>query len=229
MNLMKFVAGIDEAGRGPVIGPMVIAGVLVEESRIPELVGMGARDSKRLTPRRRETLRGAILETVKVHRIEILDAAVIDDTRRVKSLNRLEADVMAKILDDLRPDLAQIGSVDVIPSRFKEMVLSGMRSPTEIQSAHHAEDLFPAVAAASIIAKTTRDRIVASMRQEFGDFGSGYPSDPKTRAFISEWYVSKRSLPHIVRKSWKTVESITKGIDSERHTLRERIGRPFLR
>jgi len=226
---MKFVAGIDEAGRGPVIGPMVIAGVLVEESRIPELVGMGARDSKRLTPRRRETLRGAILETVKVHRIEILDAAVIDDTRRVKSLNRLEADVMAKILDDLRPDLAQIGSVDVIPSRFKEMVLSGMRSPTEIQSAHHAEDLFPAVAAASIIAKTTRDRIVASMRQEFGDFGSGYPSDPKTRAFISEWYVSKRSLPHIVRKSWKTVESITKGIDSERHTLRERIGRPFLR
>jgi ribonuclease HII len=229
MKLMKFIAGIDEAGRGPVIGPMVIAGVLVEESRIPELVDMGVRDSKKLTPRRREILRSTIMETVKVHRIEILEAAVIDDTRRVKSLNRLEAEVMARILDGLRPDLAQIGSVDVIPSRFKEMVLSGMRSPTEIQSTHHAEDLFPAVAAASIIAKTTRDRIVASMRQEFGDFGSGYPSDPKTRAFISEWYVSKRTLPHIVRKSWKTVESITRGIDSERHTLRERIGHSSLR
>lgn len=216
MKLMKFIAGIDEAGRGPVIGPLVIAGILVEESSIPRLVDMGVKDSKKLTPRRREILRTAIMKTAKLHCIEILEAAVIDDTRRVKNLNQLEAEMMAKILDSLQPDLAQVGSADVIPSRFKEMILSGMRSPVEIQSVHHAEDLFPAAAAASIIAKTTRDRIVASMRQEFGDFGSGYPSDPKTRVFISEWYLRRGSLPQIVRKSWKTVESIARAAYVER-------------
>jgi ribonuclease HII len=216
MKLMKFIAGIDEAGRGPVVGPMVIAGILLEESRIRELVDIGVRDSKRLTPRKRESLRNQIMEMILGHRIEILQAAVIDETRNIKNLNMIEVEVIAKILSSLRPDLAQIGSADVIPSRFKEMILSEMRSPVEIQSTHHAEDLFPAVAAASIIAKTTRDRIVASMHQQFGDFGSGYPSDPKTRAFISEWYLRKRSLPHIVRKSWKTVESIIREVDSER-------------
>jgi ribonuclease HII len=208
MKLMKFIAGIDEAGRGPVIGPLVIAGILVEEESIPKLLDIGVKDSKKLTPNRRETLRTTIMKMVKLHCIEILEATMIDDTRRVKNLNQLEAERMGKILDNLKPDLAQVGSADVIPSRFKEMILAGMRFPVEIHSAHHAEDLFPAVAAASIIAKTTRDRIVASMHLEFGDFGSGYPSDPKTRAFISEWYLKKGSLPQIVRKSWKTVELI---------------------
>jgi ribonuclease HII len=74
----------------------------------------------------------------------------------------------------------------------------------EIISTHHAEDKFPAVAAASIIAKTTRDRIVRELHGEFGDFGSGYPSDPKTRAYLRE-ILSSSNLPRIVRRSWKTI------------------------
>jgi ribonuclease HII len=63
------------------------------------------------------------------------------------------------------------------------------------------------VAAASIIAKTTRDGIVESLHNDYGDFGSGYPSDPKTKAYILEM-LAKESLPCIVRKSWKTIGNL---------------------
>jgi len=209
MNPMRTIAGIDEAGRGPVIGPMAVAGVLVMEGRLEELVSMGVKDSKKLSPRKRECLRGKILEIVEGHHVELIPANQIDEKRRVRNLNSIEAIAMAKILDRLKPDLAQLGSVDVIPHRFRSMILSEMAHSVEIDSVHHAEDRFPAVAAASIVAKVVRDEEVASLRREYGDFGSGYPRDMKTRTFIKEWYQREGSLPPIVRKSWKTTEILT--------------------
>lgn len=214
MNPMRRIAGIDEAGRGPVIGPMAVAGVLVGEDRLEELLSMGVKDSKKLSPRKRECLRGKILDVVDDHQIELIPAHQIDERRRVRNLNRIEAVAMAKILDALRPDVAQVGSVDVIPERFRFMILSEMEAPVEIDSVHHAEDRFPAVAAASIVAKVARDEAVASLRREYGDFGTGYPRDTRTRSFIKEWYQREKSLPSIVRRSWKTTEILT-GVQRE--------------
>jgi ribonuclease HII len=208
MKPMKFIAGIDEAGRGPVIGPMVIAGVLVDEGRVHELLKAGVKDSKKLAPKKREALLGPIMEIVMKHHVEVIPANAIDLTRPIKNLNWIEAGAMARIVDALRPDLAQIGSADVLPSRFKRMVIEEMGHDQAIECVHHAEDMYPAVAAASIVAKTTRDRLVASLREEYGDFGSGYPSDQKSRNFISEYIASGKQLPPIVRKSWKTVENL---------------------
>jgi len=206
MNLMRRIAGIDEAGRGPVIGPMVVAGVLVREELLGELLTLGVKDSKKLSPKRRERLAGGILRLVDLQHVETIRADQIDLRRRGESLNMIEAAAMAKILNVLRPDIAQVGSVDVVCERFRSMILSEMADPVKIDSVHHAEDRFPAVAAASIIAKVTRDSMVASLRREYGDFGSGYPSDAKTRSFIREWYAKEGSLPPIVRKSWKTTQ-----------------------
>jgi ribonuclease HII len=206
---MKRIAGVDEAGRGPVIGPMVVAGVLVCEGVIMELLAMGVKDSKRLSPKKREGLIGEILRLAESHHVEIISAACIDERCSARNLNMIEASAMAKILDRLQPDLAQVGSADVLPQRFRSMILSEMVLPVEIDSAHHAEDRFPAVAAASIIAKVNRDSVVASLRREYGDFGSGYPGDSKTKSFIKEWYEKEGSLPPIVRKSWKTIQSLT--------------------
>ncbi len=202
------VVGIDEAGRGPVIGPMIIAGVLIDDRDSRRLAEIGVADSKKLSPKRRDKLFAEITGMVRCFHIERLEPAVIDGLRPKSNLNRLEVEVMARILRYLRPNLAQVGSVDVIPSRFRDALLREVALPMEIVSVHHAEDRFPAVAAASIVAKVAREAAIAALREEYGDFGSGYPSDPKTREFISRWFESERSLPPIVRKSWKTAKII---------------------
>lgn len=204
----KLVAGIDEAGRGPVIGPMVIAGVLIEDERVHVLYDLGVRDSKRLTPKRREKLYPEILKEVKSYHVEVVDAKVIDLERGRKNLNVIELEGMAKIISKLRPDLVQVGSIEFKTERFRDKLLRRVEVP-EIVSAHHAEDLFPAVAAASIIAKVTRDRLVAKLREIYGDFGSGYPSDQKTVEFLRH-VINRGELPEFVRSSWGTVQRIVK-------------------
>jgi ribonuclease HII len=198
------VLGIDEAGRGPVIGPMVIAGVIFEAEIIPKLVSIGVKDSKKLTPRARERLLDKILAMAEGSYVRVISAAEIDEMRKTKNLNQIEAEEMAEMIRRSLPDEVHLGSVDVDERRFgmEIMRLSGIARG--IRSVHHAEDRFPAVAAASIVAKTTRDRAISELRKEYGDFGSGYPSDPKTRAFVCQALAEKK-CPPIIRASWKTV------------------------
>ncbi|MBC7121490.1 MAG: ribonuclease HII, partial [Candidatus Methanosuratus sp.] len=178
------ILGIDEAGRGPVVGPMVIAGVLLVEEQIPNLIRIGVKDSKKLTPKAREKLLSGILAIAEDQYVKIISAAEIDTLRRTENLNQIEAYAMAEIIRRLSPDEVQLGSVDVDEKRFGSEVMRLTGKVQTISSVHHAEEKFPAVAAASIVAKTTRDRAVADLRKEYGDFGSGYPSDPKTRSFL---------------------------------------------
>ena len=204
----KLVSGIDEAGRGPVIGPMVIAGVLIEDERTSILYDLGVRDSKKLNPKRREKLYPEILREVKAYHVEVIEAKVIDLEKGKKNLNVIELEGMAKIISKLKPDLVQVGSIELKADRFKEKLLRRV-GVLDIVSTHNAEDLFPAVAAASIIAKVTRDKIVAKLRGSYGDFGSGYPSDPKTVEFL-RYAINKGDIPEFVRKSWGTVQKIAK-------------------
>ncbi len=206
MIFIRLVAGIDEAGRGPVVGPMVIAGILIEEEKTPILSELGVRDSKKLSPKRREKLYCEILKKVKAHHVEVIDARTIDVERRRKSLNTIEAEVMAKVIAKLGPDLVQVGSVEIKAEKFRDKLLRRTRN-VEIVSVHHAEDFFPAVAAASIIAKVTRDRIVSKLREKYGDFGSGYPSDRRTVDFIID-LVSRGEVPDCVRRTWSTTQKI---------------------
>ncbi|MDI9644093.1 MAG: ribonuclease HII [Candidatus Verstraetearchaeota archaeon] len=206
---MRRITGIDEAGRGPVIGPMVIAGVLIKEEDIPKLIEKDVRDSKKLASRRRAALAQDILEIAEAHYVKVYSAEEIDALRKSKSLNRIEAEGMAEIIKKLLSQEAQLGSVDVIEERFGAEISRLVGENLVITSSHHAEDKYPAVSAASIIAKTTRDRLVAELRKEFGDFGSGYPSDPKTVAFIRS-AVSRGEIPPIIRKTWKTFTKITR-------------------
>lgn len=205
---MRLVAGIDEAGRGPAVGPMVIAGIAVDESDVLELARMGARDSKKLTPKKRESLVQPISSIAKGIALEVIPAEVIDSRRNGGNINELEAESMSRIIMVLGPDVAQIGSVDRDPKRFRKKITDFLPGGIEVVSVHHAEDIFPAVAAASIIAKTTRDKVVRALRDEYGDFGSGYPSDPKTRDYLMGYAARGRAFPRIVRESWKTVKNI---------------------
>ena len=201
------IAGVDEAGRGCVIGPLVVAGVMVKAEVLPILAELGVKDSKLLTPQKRELLYPAILQltektlTIKVQPCEI-DKAV-ESTRRLHKLNRLEAQTMAQIIEELKPDEVFVDAADTVEHRFGNHIRECLKVKTRIVSRHKADRIYPVVSAASIIAKVERDREVAALRAEWGDFGSGYLTDDKTMNFLRTLIENNDEYPSFVRKSWK--------------------------
>lgn len=205
------VAGVDEAGKGPVLGPMIVAGVVIEESRLPELKKLGVKDSKVLSPMRRNYLASKIRELVDDYYILEVSARQIDEFRKIMTMNQVMVICHAKVLDQLGPQKAYLDASDVNEERFGENVSKKHKSAIEIIAKHKADDLFPIVSAASILAKVRRDRCVREIEKEIGlPLGSGYPSDPKTRKFLEKWIKEHGSLPDIARHSWKTSENLLK-------------------
>jgi ribonuclease HII len=194
------------------IGPLVVCGVLVQPESIIELQRIGVRDSKTLTPKRRVELAGQIQRIVDRISIRRVSAAEIDSLRASGvTLNEIEIKAFASILRSLRPSQAFIDAADINAKRFGTMVgeRSGLLSSgCKIVSEHFADSTYPVVSAASIVAKVDRDSRIMELQKEFGAFGSGYPSDPQTVQFVRSLVASKKPLPAIVRKSWKSVERI---------------------
>ena len=201
------VAGVDEAGRGCIIGPLVIAGVLVKEENLPTLRQIGVKDSKLLTPNKRETLAEEIPRIAEKHVIIKLSPADIDRAvasgRKLHKLNRLEAETMAQIINVLKPDEAYVDAADVVEDRFKRHIQERLNAKTIITSKHKADKTYPVVSAASILAKVERDKEIAALSAQYGDFGSGYLTDPKTMTFLKEWLRTHGEYPDCVRKSYK--------------------------
>lgn len=211
------IAGIDEAGKGPVIGPMCIGGVKIEESRAHILKVLGVADSKQLTPKKREQLAAQIKKHADGFYILEVSPAQIDELRKIMSMNEIMVVCFSKVLEQLKPDLVYVDAADVKAERFAENLRRQYEktSPVhakeiEIISMHKADAVYPAVSAASIIAKVRRDELIEGLKKEWGvDFGSGYPSDPKTREFLLTWGKAHNGeFPDIVRHSWQTIENI---------------------
>ena len=198
-----YSCGVDEAGRGPMLGPLVIAGVLATSSQIRQLKKYGVRDSKKLTPITRESLYKKIISTVDNYHIVKISPKIIDTSVRNHSLNHLEAKYMAKVILKLKPKITFVDSCDPNTTRFgKEISQLSMNS--KVRSYHKADSKFIIVAAASILAKVSRDRVISRLKKKY-DIGSGYPSDQKTVDFVRK-SVKKNEIPIFVRKSWKPVQ-----------------------
>jgi len=206
------VAGVDDAGRGPMIGPLIIAGVLIPLEDLKKLESIGVKDSKALTPSKRERLSEEIKKIAARYCIESVPPPEIDrvvfQALKYHKLNRLEAHMMARVIANLNPDVAYVDASDVLEERFKEYIQEKLPDPVRIISEHKADQKYPVVSAASILAKVERDRAVAKIRDEYGDVGSGYPADPKTVAFLKELMEHSDSCPDFVRKSWKPVRRL---------------------
>ena len=123
-------------------------------------------------------------------------------------MNVLLARLHAEVIADLAPDCAFVDACDVIASRYGMMVSHFLTVQCSVVAKHHADVTVPAVSAASIVAKVTRDREVALLAKEFGEIGSGYPSDPVTIRYLRDYIMDKGKSPAIARKSWETVCTI---------------------
>jgi ribonuclease HII len=207
------ICGVDEAGRGPVMGPLVVSGVTLDDES--QLTGMGVKDSKRLSPVRRQEIAQKIRAIADVHTIEV-PAEEIDVLRDEMTLNEIEVNLFSSVLDRLRPAVAYVDSVDVNSDRFGKDIRRRLDFDIEIVSKHKADDLYPIVGAASIIAKTTRDNEIEKIKTEIGqEIGSGYPSDPITMDFLEKWIRENHDSPPHTRRSWETTKRIMRRASSK--------------
>lgn len=210
-------SGTDEAGRGSMIGPMVIATVVVDGRAGGHLKKLGVKDSKKLSPGRRGTLAPLIEEISSDSVVTYISPWNIDRyvrrRRKYTTLNRLEAEIVADHLNLLRPSVAYLDSPYPIPRVYSDMVKGIMGDGhVRIVSQNRAESAHVEVAAASVLAKVRRDGIVDELKKELGDFGSGYPSDPRTRQYVLG-LLGRGDRPSYVRWSWKTVNRLLKTSD----------------
>jgi len=188
------------------IGPMVIAGISIEKKNIPKLRKLGVRDSKKLTPKKRESLYKEIIKIVDDFHVIRIPPKTIDKFVFQHNLNHLEAKKMAEVITNLKPHTSYVDSCDVNASRFGREI-SDLSGKSKVKSYHYADSRFVVVSAASIIAKVSRDRSIARLNKS-SNLGSGYPSDKKSVSYVKKLVSSKKPLPSSVRKSWKPVQKI---------------------
>lgn len=205
-----WLIGIDDAGRGPLIGPMILAGVLVEKDHEKELKKLGAKDSKLLEHPERVRLAGLIEKEVHAYHVtkafpSEIDAAVLGG----ENLNTLEARKMAEVINTLNDKKKKIKVIVDCPSintvKWREKLLSFITHAEnlDVVCEHKADFNYPVVSAASILAKVTRELEVDKIKREYGEIGSGYPSDPFTKAFLRD-HGARLQDTGIFRKSWAT-------------------------
>ena len=202
---MVKVLGIDEAGRGPVIGPMIIAGVMIHDGKEAELGAV--KDSKLLTHKKRELLSHQIVAHSEFKIIEIppkeIDEAV--GSKDGMNLNWLEAHKQAEIINELNPDVAIIDCPSPNCKKYTEY-LKKLLNNKEIKLIieHKADVNYPVCSAASIIAKLKRDEEIEKLKKKYGEIGPGYPANSITQKFIKENW---EKHPEIFRKSWSTFKN----------------------
>ena len=200
------ICGIDDAGRGSMIGPLVIAGVSIKERNLKNLKSIGVRDSKKLTSVTREILYKKIIKIVDDYYVVRITPKTIDRSVFRHNLNHLEAKNMAKIVLKLKSNVSYVDSCDVDYKRFGKEI-SMLSSNAKIKSSHHADSRFIVVAAASILAKVNRDKSIHRLNKKF-NLGSGYPSDKKTIKSVKKILNSYKKPQPFIRTSWKPVQKI---------------------
>ena len=201
------ICGVDEAGKGPVIGPLVVAAVKVKNAK--DIENIGVKDSKQLTPNKRKEL-AEIIKSEFDYAVEIIEAEVVDQYRRRNKLNELNREAFERLISKLNPNVAYVDAADVNEQRFGSQIKNSLtnENDTDVIAMHKADAKIDVVAAASIIAKETREREIKKIKNEIGDFGSGYPSDEKTIKFLKSFFADNGKWPAGTRKSWKTFERI---------------------
>lgn len=211
-KLNGIIVGCDEAGRGPVLGPLVMVALAVHEDKLKKLEWLGVKDSKQLSSEVREELFERIHEVVDDFRIEVIEPDAIDLSLKDPgtNLNWLEAETCARMVSELNPDTIIIDCpspnikayTDFISSRLS----AGVREKAKLIIEHKADVNYIVASAASIVAKVIRDRAVDHIKNELGvDCGSGYMSDPKTQDFLEKFH---EVHAHLFRRGWQSYKDV---------------------
>ena len=208
----KIIVGVDEAGRGPVLGPLVMVALAVKGENVKKLEWMGVKDSKLLSSSVREEMFDQIREIVEDFRIEVIEPDAIDLSLKEEesNLNWLEAETSARLVSELNPDriILDCPSINIPAYRdyFANKSSAAIKDKAELIVEHKADLNYIVVAAASVIAKVIRDRQIDKIKNDLKiDFGSGYMSDKKTQDFLEKYH---DKYPELFRRRWKSYTNV---------------------
>ncbi len=203
------ILGADEAGKGPVIGSMFVAGLVIEEEKLFDLVAYGVKDSKLLSPPKREILSKKITKIANEIFILEVKPQVIDELRKVMTMNDLMVRSFSQVVEKLVAHRAILDAADVNAARFAERVKKTSKTTMDILAEHKADERYHVVSAASILAKVNRDASMRKLEDVLGQkIGSGYPHDQDTLTFLRNWVKENKELPPCARHSWATAQRI---------------------
>ncbi len=202
------IAGIDEAGRGPMIGPLVIGIACIDEKDEPKLKALGVKDSKLIAPKQRERIAEELKKICKYELVKLsptqIDRAVMSEET---NLNWLEADTSIGLLNKHKPDKAFIDCPSANPKAYTDYLKAKLNVKTKLVVEHKADFKYLIVGAASILAKVARDADIEALKKKHNvEFGSGYPADPRTVEFTRDNF----GKYDFFRKSWASWKNAAK-------------------
>jgi len=198
------ILGIDEAGRGPVIGPLTLCGVWVTDHGQRALSKLGVKDSKAFgsgdRARQERARLASEIRDIAAHLVlTCVDAAEVDRRVRLGELNLLEQELATAVIEDGPP-------ADRIVADGERLFAPLAQQYPQLRARNQADRTSPAVAAASIVAKAERDALFADIaaryEPEFGPLRGGGYINPATEAFLLAYFDRHRDLPPEVRRSW---------------------------
>ncbi len=205
------LVGVDEAGRGSLVGDMVIVAYAVHSDSIEALKDLGVRDSKELDSGRRAELYFSLVKVgvfsasrVEPREIDRYNLNKLEAVKVAETVARLLKYSMIKVNGGIRVTIDKFGNSSLVKEALARRV-TGIRYEVVIEE--KADSKYPEVAAASIIAKYLRDSRIKVLRELYGVEGSGYPSDPKTIEWVRK-VLSRGERPPIIRYSWYTVKKL---------------------
>ncbi|MEF8783214.1 MAG: ribonuclease HII [Haloarculaceae archaeon] len=196
--------GVDEAGKGPVLGSMFTAAVRADPGALPAGVG----DSKSIAAGRREELAAAIRDVADAVAVAEITVERIDDPETDMNALTVAAHAEALAAAAVEGDGAYVDASDTNAVRFERNVATETPVAIDVRGEHGADETYPIVGAASIVAKVEREAHVELLSAEYGEVGSGYPGDPVTRTFLREYVAEHGCLPACARESWQTSRDV---------------------
>lgn len=215
---MYKVIGIDEAGKGPVLGSMFIAFAIINlPGGLKDLNDFQdtlkneyhVKDSKLILPKKRSEIYQKLKKDLDIKYAQLTPVLIDSNNAKGGKLNQLEIEAIVRILNGEKPNLIIIDALTSDPQKFGDEIQKQLKFECKIISENKADSKYPIVSAASIIAKELREQELAQIRENIKiDCGSGYPADPKTKEFLKKYYKSK-DFDFIFRKSWQTYKDLT--------------------
>ncbi|ADI32269.1 ribonuclease HII [Staphylothermus hellenicus] len=207
-NIHALNIGVDEAGRGPLIGDLVIAILIISRNKIEKLISIGVKDSKQLTRHTRLSLAKKILKLADSALIIYISPEIIDSY----NINRIIAEKIILALKLFSPVINHYRTASIYIDEikgYKNYILANLskyiNNIEEYVMEPNADQKYPVVSAASILAKTIRDKNIDFLKKIYGNLGSGYPSDRVTINWLIKTYNGEKEPPLIIRRTWSTL------------------------
>ena len=199
-----WVVGVDEAGRGSLVGEMMVAAIALPRNASESGIE-GVRDSKELSPAARARLYRVLSRSFPFSVTPVPPSRI--DSENLNKLTAEAAYIAIRVVARSIGGFAKICRITVDKFGDPSLLVVKLRKEgyrREILVTPRADKMFTEVAAASIIAKHVRDSRIRVLRKLYGLRGSGYPSDPRTVAWLWE-QIERGFIPPIVRRSWETL------------------------